>query len=215
MLPAGDERSFSGRIQIVPHDGVSVISDIDDTLKVSEVADRGRLLKNTFLHPFVPVPGMAELYRQWHAAGATFHYVSSSPWQLYRPLAELLRSEGFPDGSFHLRSSQFRDPSLLRLLVSRKRNKYRIIRAILRVLPQRRFILVGDSGEKDPEIYGLIARKFPAQIERILIRRVSGRSWTKKRCRQVFRDVPCDRWQTFRDPRQIRGVLELVSRTPA
>ena len=149
---------------------------------------------------------MAELYQQWSAEGAAFHYVSSSPWQLYGPLSELLCAANFPMGSFHLRSIRFRDPSVLRLFVSRKRNKSHVIRTIFRIFSGRRFVLVGDSGEKDPEIYGAIARKFPSQIQRILIRRVEGRPWTRQRCQRAFRDIPRDRWQTFRVPTQIRHV---------
>lgn len=206
ILPDGDERRFAVHVQLVPRTGVSVISDIDDTIKVSEVAHRGRLLHNTFLNPFVAVPGMAELYQQWAAEGAAFHYVSSSPWQLYGPLSDLFNAANFPAGSFHLRSIRFRDPSVLRLFVSRKRNKSHVIRTIFRIFSGRRFVLVGDSGERDPEIYGAIARKFPRQIERILIRRVAGRRWTRQRCRRAFRDIPRDRWQTFRVPTQIRHV---------
>ena len=206
VLPTGDDRTFHGRVQFVPRGGLSVISDIDDTIKVSEVAHRRQLLHNTFLRPFMPVPGMADLYRHWASCGAAFHYVSSSPWQLYEPLAQLLQAADFPIGSFHLRSIRFRDPTVLRLFASRKRNKYRVIRTIFRIFPERRFVLVGDSGEKDPEIYGAIARKFPRQIERILIRRVEGRPWTRKRCRRVFERVPRSRWQTFRVPAQIRDV---------
>ena len=54
--------------------GVSVISDIDDTIKVSEVLDRKALLRNTFCRPFKPVPGMAAVYRSWRdSVGAQFH----------------------------------------------------------------------------------------------------------------------------------------------
>ncbi len=91
---AADARSFTGRVQLVPPQGVSIISDIDDTIKHTQVHDRKAVLTNTFLQEFQPVTGMAELYHQWAQQGCVFHYVSGSPWQLYLPLAEFFRRRG-------------------------------------------------------------------------------------------------------------------------
>ena len=53
-----DEDKATGIIRLIePRQGISVISDIDDTIKISEVLDKVRLLANTFIHPFKPVPG--------------------------------------------------------------------------------------------------------------------------------------------------------------
>ncbi len=206
VLPPHDQRQITASADVIPPRGVSIISDIDDTIKISQVAHRRQLLHNTFLHEFVPVPGMSQLFQKWKNDGAAMHYVSSSPWQLYHPLHAFLAEHGFPDGSFHLRSYRFGDPSILRLFVSRKRNKFKIIESIFLQFPERQFILVGDSGEKDAEIYGKVARRFPRQTKRILIRRVEGRPWTKKRIAKAFRRVPEDCWQTFKVPTQIRDI---------
>ena len=64
-LAPDDERQFQHEVNIIPPRGISVISDIDDTLKVSQVAHRQQLLQNTFLEPFSAVPGMATLYKSW------------------------------------------------------------------------------------------------------------------------------------------------------
>ena len=205
-LAPGDQRQFENDVAFIPPRGVSVISDIDDTIKISQVAHRSQLLQNTFLNPFVTVPGMAQLYSSWAKEGIAFHYVSSSPWQLFRPLHDLLMSNGFPKGSFHLRSYRFGDPTVLKLFLARKRNKYNVIKSIFRMFPNRRFILIGDSGEKDPEIYGKVARKFPDQIERILVRRVEGRPWTRLRVAKAFRKIPKELWQSFRVPTQIKNL---------
>ena len=60
----GDDGSKStGIIQLIePSEGISVISDIDDTIKISEVLDKVRLLANTFIYPFKPVPGKYKEY---------------------------------------------------------------------------------------------------------------------------------------------------------
>lgn len=206
VLPPSDERRLANDLEVISPRGISVISDIDDTIKITQVAHRRQLLHNTFLNPFVTVPGMAQLYQEWKRQGAAFHYVSSSPWQLYEPLRELLTKNDFPAGSFHLRSYRFGDPTVLRLFLSRKRNKYKIIKSIFLRFPERRMVLIGDSGEKDPEIYGKVARKFPNQIERILIRRVEGRPWTRQRVHRAFRGIPRELWQSFRVPTQVREL---------
>jgi hypothetical protein len=100
VTPPGDDRVFPGKVGLLAETGIFVISDVDDTVKVSQVRDRRELLANTFLREFRGVPGMAEAYRKWAADGAAFHYVSASPWQLYDPLARFLAVEGFPEGSF-------------------------------------------------------------------------------------------------------------------
>ena len=146
---------------------------------------------------------MDDVFRRWSDAGAAFHYVSSSPWQLYGPLQELLDQQGFPRGTFHLKAIRFRDPTLLRLFIARRLPKRRSIKAIIKAFPQRQFILVGDSGEKDPEIYGSIARKFPKQVRRIFIRNLPERPLGIERASKAFRKVPEGLWQAFREPAEI------------
>lgn len=197
----------SGRIQLIPPQGVSIISDIDDTIKVSEVADRRALLRNTFLREFRSVPGMAGVYRRWSESGATFHYVSSSPAPLYEPLRVLLAAEEFPLGSLHLRSLYLHNASLLQLLVTKPSSKRRMLAELIRAFPHRQFVLVGDSGERDPEIYGSLARRIHPRVRRILIRRTLGKRLHAERCRRVFRGVPFDRWSIFQEAPQLLDLL--------
>ena len=181
---AGTEAA--GRAYLVPPTGLSIISDIDDTLKHSYVSCKRTLLTNTFLKPFESIPGMAPLFRAWSAAGAAFHYVSSSPWQLYGPLAEHLATAGFPAGSFHLRHFRLRDHLLRRILLLRRSGKLAVIRRIVRRYPERRFLLVGDSGEHDPEIYGAIARRYPRQVAGVLIRQLDSERERERRYSRAF-----------------------------
>jgi hypothetical protein len=192
--------------------GLSVISDIDDTIKVSDVLNRKALLKNTFCCPFHPVAGMAEVYRTWeNSFDARFHYVSASPWQLYLPLSTFTRSNGFPAGTFHLMEFRVKDRSVLALFESPERYKTAVIEPLLRQFPKRQFVFVGDSGEKDPEIYGVLARKFPDQVRSIFIRDVTGESAQASRYQKAFADVPANVWQIFKDPREIVNSLQLSS----
>jgi phosphatidate phosphatase APP1 len=183
---------------LLPPTGVSVISDIDDTIKHSQVACKRTLLMNTFLRPFETVPGMVSLFREWADRGAAFHYVSSSPWQLYEHLAEHLAMEGFPAGSFHLRSISPAGHLIRRLLLVRRTGKAAMVRTLLNMFPQRRFVLVGDSGEHDPEIYGAIARRFPQQVAGIFIRRLGGPSSKRRRFASAFEGVDSSIVRLFR-----------------
>ena len=196
-MPAGDERSFTGALQLIAPRGVSVISDIDDTIKDSQVTDLKKLLRNTFLEPFQPVAGMADVYRRWQGDGVVFHYVSASPWQLYEPLSEFCRAEQFARGTFHLKPFRLKDSTALDLVKSQTGYKLGQIAPLLESFPGRRFVLIGDSGEQDPEIYGTLARKFPGHVQGVYIRNVTGESADAKRYEEAFRDVPAERWQVF------------------
>src|SRR5439155_2309238 len=131
--------------------------------------------------------------------GAAFHYVSSSPWQLYEHLVAHLAEEGFPTGSFHLRSFRLRDHLLRRILMLRRSGKAGVIRSLLKMFPQRQFLLVGDSGERDPEIYGAMARRYPRQVAGILIRQLSGERGVRRRYARAFRRVDPKRLTLFED----------------
>ncbi|MCC9609614.1 DUF2183 domain-containing protein [Blastopirellula sp. JC732] len=203
VLDSDDSRSFVSRIQLLEHAGMSIISDIDDTVKHTDVATRKSMLANTFLREFSTVPGITDLFKTWEEQGAAFHYVTSSPWQLFLPLSELFLSEGLPGGTFHMKSIRFRDPSVLRLFIARRWGKRKAIKHILQTFPCRKFVLVGDSGEKDPETYGVIARKFPQQVDRIYIRDLSGKNSHPARYARAFHGLPEQLWQVFREPSEI------------
>ncbi len=203
QLPAEDGRSIAAPLYCLPATGESILSDIDDTIKLSQVESRAELLANTFLREFAPVEGMAEVFRAWAEQGAAFHYVSSSPWQLLEPLSALCSREGFPAGSIHLSHFRLRDHMLRKLLLVRPAYKYAAIKAILRLFPERRFVLVGDSGEYDPEIYGAVARKFPGRVSRILIRRLPGREIAGQRLRRAGRRLAPETWVLFDEAHEL------------
>lgn len=196
----------TGRVHLLEPTGLSVISDIDDTLKHSHVCCKRTLLANTFLRPFETIPGMAPLFREWASEGAAFHYVSSSPWQLYAHLAEHLASEGFPAGSFHLRPFRLRDHLLRRILMLRRSGKMGVIRALLRMFPRRRFLLVGDSGERDPELYGALARRYPTQIAGIFIRQLDNDAGALRRYARAFRLIDPSLLRIYQDANELSDV---------
>ena len=185
-------------IHFLAPDGLSVISDIDDTIRISHVRDRAALLRGTFVEPFRAVEGMADVYRAWSRGGAQFHYLSATPWQLYVPIATFADTHGFPRGTFHLRDFRWRDRSFFNVFTSPDRYKMRTIEPLLRQLPRRRFVLAGDSGQHDPEVFGELARRYPRQVRRIFIRDV-GRS-TAARYTLAFAGLDRKVWRVFTDP---------------
>jgi len=197
-----EDRSFEGEIELVAPSGLSVISDIDDTAKISNVTDRKRLIEYTFLREFEAAPGMSEFYKQWSDQGASFHFVSSSPWQLYSALERFLDANGFPWASFSLKTVRFRDETLMNLVKKGTETKPPAIREVLKRYPGRTFILVGDSGEQDPEVYATLMREYPQQISEIFIRNVTDASAGDARFRDVFAGIEPDRWHLFEYPGQ-------------
>lgn len=198
VLSPGDQRAFQGDVHFLGAEGLSIVSDIDDTVKISHVRDKGELLANTFLREFRPVPGMAELYaRACRAPGTTVHYVSAGPWQLYPPLEAFRRDTGLPAGTWHLRAFRWKDERVLNLFAAPHAHKTAAIESLLTAAPHRKLVLVGDSGEHDPEIYGDLARRHKGRIVRILIRNVTGEPAESPRYRAAFREVPGERWQVF------------------
>lgn len=184
----------TGRIRFLEPEGLSVVSDIDDTVKITQVpAGKRTVLRNIFLKKFRAAEGMRERYLRFvsasDAADTCFHYVSGSPWQLYRPLTHFLfEQEQFPAGTVHmknLRKNLFDRGALRDIMafalggdLATLEQKVRQITNLMIHLPRRRFILVGDSGEKDPEVYRAIQRLFPQQVVQIYIRDVLGERLT-------------------------------------
>lgn len=205
---ASDDRTFSGDVLLVPPHGVSVISDIDDTVKITGVTNKKDLLDYTFFRPFTAVPGMVALYQSFAERNMPIHFVSSSPWQLYSPLDTFLRDSGFPPASFRLKTVRFRDRSLLNLFKSGEITKPLAIEATLQKYPQRKFILIGDSGEQDPEVYDLIAKSHTEQILAVFIRDVTGQKILDERYSRMLADLGPDRFFVFEDPDEVSAVLE-------
>ena len=178
--------SGAGQAKLIEPEGLSVVSDIDDTIKISIVpGDKNEVLKRTLCEDFQPVLDMAEMYKQnW--SNAAFHYVSGGPWQLYRSLYEFLINgePGFPEGSFHLNyypknflAEDTREILIDAIVGSMGRtfnHKVEQISKLMQRFPGRKFILVGDSGEVDPEVYRHIKDKkeFREQVQEIWIRDV-------------------------------------------
>ncbi len=155
-----------------------VISDIDDTILHTGVVSslKWRVIFNTFFKSAekrIPLEGAADLYHLLHRGASgeeanPIFYVSHSPWNLYRYLELFLKSNDFPKGPILLRSfSDFRKRK------HEKPQKETEVVNILKTYPNLAFILIGDSGEKDANIYMKISNEYPNQVAAIYLRSVN------------------------------------------
>lgn len=205
----GEEQAeATGEVFLAQPTGLSIVSDIDDTIKSTHVTSRLEMLAQTFSRPFQSVEGMAGLYQDWAQQGAMFHYVSSSPWQMYPSLAEFLTSHRFPAGSIHLRWFRLRDEMFKRWRLLRKKGKGGLISSMIKRMPYRRFLLVGDSGERDPEIYAKLADLYPESIAGILIRNLAESPIEMERLKRLKRKAGMVSLQLFEDPSMLRNLEE-------
>lgn len=197
----GEPQAVDSRVQWLADEGLMLVSDIDDTIKHTLVRQRREMLLNTFARPFTAVPGMADWYRRIaeQNPGAGFLYLSAGPMQMLAPVSALLGSEDFPAGAIRMRAVALR-PSAWLDLAGTAAHKRAAVEQLLADFPQRRFVLVGDSGEQDPEIYGGIARDHPARVAEVLIRDVTGDAAGNARYAQAFAGVAAGVWRLFGDP---------------
>lgn len=160
-----------------PANTVGLISDLDDTILVSEVNQTRRLLRNSLVVPpesREAVGGMAALYTAWtkrnpRPEATPVFYVSASPRQLTDSVRRFLRKHGFPQGVLQLKEVSPASPDPL---VDQQAYKVRRASAILQAFPQTRFALLGDDGERDPESYAEVQARFGAQVLGVWIRHV-------------------------------------------
>ena len=162
-----------------PETRLAVISDLDDTVIETGITRGLEFLRLTLLTEVTertPLPGAAELYRALTAPRGgrpvPVFYLSVSPWNLYELLTRFLVLRGFPAGPLLLtdwgpsRTNLFRMPT--------ERHKLTLIRSLLAEHPALRVILIGDTGELDPEIYATIAQEAPDRIRAVYVRRTVG-----------------------------------------
>ncbi|OAB75995.1 App1 family protein [Cochleicola gelatinilyticus] len=175
-----NDNRFAGEMLIPSETSkFGVCSDIDDTILHTGVTSflKLKLVFNTFFKNVMkrsPLEGAASFYQLLHL-GKTgedanpIFYVSHSPWNLYRYLALFLKEQTFPKGPVLLRD--FPKP-FSKKDSSEKPQKQKEIIDILTTYPNMQFILIGDSGEHDADIYIEIAEAFPKRIKAIYLRSV-------------------------------------------
>lgn len=217
-------RSISSQTYMMPPTGWAIISDIDDTIKVTLTDRPLGILRTTFTEPPTPIAGMPELYRHVVAVldAPAFWYLSASPYTLY-PFLRGFRQQHYPPGPLLLNDASWMDLSgfLASLTLGTKGYKVDQMHKIHDRFPQRMFICFGDSTQTDPESYATLYREHPGWIKKIFIRKVENvrevtdilwisqqKRNSVERFRKAFEGVPEDIWHVFMDPSEIYPVID-------
>jgi phosphatidate phosphatase APP1 len=155
-----------------------VISDVDDTILISYATQkfmklRLMLLNNVYTR--MPFEGVSAFYYALQRGTSVngynpVFYVSNSEWNLYDLLYEFIQFHRIPKGPLLLREMAIRVWRPWRIKEVNKNHKYEVITKIFSMYPALKFVLIGDSGQKDPEVYLNIVKKFPGRVLAIYIR---------------------------------------------
>lgn len=179
MTERGDARATGAMLHVPRDNRLGIISDIDDTILISHVTDKSRLLRNVFLVNYAQrqaVPGTADFYvrltrRNPKPEAAPVFYLSASPRQLHAGIQAFLDRNGFPRGV--LITKKVTNDATSDPLLDQVKYKTGRIEQVLAALPHVRFVLVGDDGERDPDIYDDIRRRYPDRVDAIWIRKAA------------------------------------------
>ncbi|WPP50293.1 App1 family protein [Catalinimonas niigatensis] len=180
LIPDQPEISGIGEVMIPDvksHFGI--ISDIDDTVLISKTTNRIEIIRMAMVHNAttrLPFHGVSAFYNalQRGSDGERHNpifYVSSSPWNMYDLLEEFFRLNDIPKGPILLRDIGISETKFLK--EKHASHKLEKIRSILSFYPDLPFILIGDSGQHDPEIYQEVVDAYPGRILSIYIRDVT------------------------------------------
>jgi len=183
-----------GMILVPPEDAsFGVISDIDDTIIRTGATNLLEMARNTFLKNAktrLPFPGVQMFYTALQNGKGTrpvnpIFYVSNGPWNLFDFLADFIKLNNIPRGPILLRDFGIDSEKFIK----DDTHKITQISNILNTYPKLSFILIGDSGEKDPEIYQQIVQKFSERIIAVYIRDVTSEE-RDAQVKQIASEVP-------------------------
>ncbi|KAK3498984.1 uncharacterized protein B0T23DRAFT_400688 [Neurospora hispaniola] len=216
-LGPGGRNGISSELKKLPDssagkpEGWAVISDVDDTIKITQTSDPVGILRSTFVAEPTPIAGMPELYwkiKDIVTPSAPWFYLSASPYNLY-PFLRDFTHRYYPRGQLILRDASWMTiPGLLsNLTLGTQRYKVDRMKKLYEWLPKKKMICIGDSTQSDPEAYGEMYRKHPEWIKLILIRKVADIAAigteaknAAKRFEDAFKGVPREVWHVFEDP---------------
>ena len=183
--PIGDGESASGTGRVIKPSRKApflAISDIDDTILLTGLTEGVTMVARTLLREANQrraIPGMASLYRGLARGVAnragnrkpepTFFYVSTGSWSFYPLLQQFVQLRAFPQGPMFLTDW---GPTERYLRRSGAEHKRTAIRRLFEAYPDMQFVLIGDSGQRDPLTYEEMAREFPGRVKLIIIRQV-------------------------------------------
>lgn len=179
-----------------PETRLVVVSDMDDTVVRTGATSILSLLRESFTgnaYTRVPFPGVAALYRALQAGQSgrernPLLFVSRSPWNLYDLFAQFLQLHGIDEEPIvFLRRWGFTEEGMTVAKV--RGHKYAMVSQMLDLYAPLPFVLVGDSGQRDPEIYREVIRTYPGRVLAVYIRNVSREPGRAQAIRELAREV--------------------------
>lgn len=192
----GDAATAVAPVMVPPPEAAfGVVSDLDDTVVRTDATSIVRMARNTFLGNAatrVPFPGVAAFYRALQAGTGTVgfnpvFYVSSSPWNLHDLLSDFLTIQKIPLGPLMLRDWGLTPGEG----VPRGHGTHKLaqIRRVMDLYPSLPFLLIGDSGQEDPEIYHRVVHDYPDRVLAVYIRNVTPRPERETAIRALAAEV--------------------------
>jgi hypothetical protein len=154
---------------LVSDQGMTVVSDIDDILRVTKIYEPKQGLLNTFARPFTPWMNMPDIYANWSASlpNMHFHYLTTTPEQITANYMQFIY-DNYPGGSFDTRPLNFSDVSATLSI-----RKF-LLDKIFQTFPNRKFILIADTSNSDVmRDYPEMATQYPGQVQCIFLRNTS------------------------------------------
>lgn len=169
----------TGQVMIPPPGAeFGVISDIDDTVVHTDAANLLKMARIVFLNNArtrLPFEGVAAFYQalQKGTKGAfnPLFYVTSSSWNIYDLLVDFFHVRGIPMGPLMMVDLGLTDEYII--TPSHRQHKLKQIHTIMDTYPGLPFILIGDSGQHDPEVYLEAITDYPGRIPAVYIRDVA------------------------------------------
>ena len=171
-----DGEGVTAPVLVVPAGpGVAMVSDIDDTVMVTALPRPLLVAWNALvLHENARrvVPGMVGLYRRWQAAhpGAPTFYLSTGAWNVAPAVRRFLGRHGYPQGPLLLTDW---GPTNTGWFRSGQSHKLGNLRRLMTEFPDLRWVLVGDDGQHDPQIYAQVAEEYGDRVLAIAVRELS------------------------------------------
>ncbi len=175
-LSAQGSPATEAPLRVVAADAwLGVVSDIDDTVMITALPRPLLAFWNTFVRREAsrrPVPGMAALYTRLldQDPDAFVAYLSTGPWNVAPALEQFLARHGFPPGPLLMTDWGPTPDGWFR---SGREHKRTQLARLLAELPRLHWMLVGDDGQHDPELYAEVAAAAPARVRALLIRELS------------------------------------------
>lgn len=193
---------------LVPTAGLTIISDIDDILRVTKIWEPKEGLLNSFARPFTPWMNMPDIYANWSRSipDFHFHYLTTTPEQVTPNYMDYIYKT-YPLGSFDTRPLNFSDVSATLSI-----RKF-LLQKIFQTYPKRKFILVADTSNSDVmKDYPAMATEFPGQVQCILLRNTSSTDSTDKFPYDTsgFKDLNQQMFMFFNVPDDLTG-LDIVN----